>query len=249
MSLFSQADGLSPAAAEFVTTHWSVVFAAGKVESPKAAAALEDLCRAYWKPLYAYVRRQGYDTHEAQDLTQDFFARLLEKQYLELADPARGRFRTFLLTSLKRFLINDWKRSSRQKRGRGQQAFSLDGQAEDEDYVFEPAEGVTPERVYEKRWATTLLEHVLSKLQADYESAGMAALFNELKVYVWGEKSGFSYADIAAHLGLSEGAVKVAAHRMRQRFRQLLRAEIANTVADPNEVDAELQYLFEVIAS
>jgi len=199
--------------------------------------------------LYAYVRRQGYDTHEAQDLTQDFFARLLEKQYLELADPARGRFRTFLLTSLKRFLINDWKRSSRQKRGGGQQAFSLDGQAEDEDYVFEPAEGVTPERVYEKRWATTLLEHVLSKLQADYESAGMAALFNELKVYVWGEKSGFSYADIAAHLGLSEGAVKVAAHRMRQRFRQLLRAEIANTVADPNEVDAELQYLFEVIAS
>jgi RNA polymerase sigma-70 factor (ECF subfamily) len=154
-----------------------------------------------------------------------------------------------LLTSLKRFLINDWKRSSRQKRGGGQQPFSLEGQTEDEDHPFEPAEGITPERVYEKRWATTLLEHVLGKLQADYESAGMAALFNELKVYVWGEKSGFSYADIAAHLGLSEGAVKVAAHRMRQRFRQLLRAEIANTVADPNEVDAELQYLFEVIAS
>jgi RNA polymerase sigma-70 factor (ECF subfamily) len=249
MSVLSQADAFSPAANEFVTTHWSVVFAAGKMESPKAAAALEDLCRAYWKPLYAYVRRQGHDAHEAQDLTQDFFARLLEKQYLELADPARGRFRTFLLTSMKRFLINDWKRSSRQKRGGGQQPFSLEGQTSDEDYTFEPSESATPERIYEKRWATTLLERVLTNLQSDYESAGTGALFHELKVYVWGEKSSLSYADIASHLGLSEGAVKVAAHRMRQRFRQLLRAEIANTVADPNEVDAELQYLFEVIAS
>jgi RNA polymerase sigma-70 factor (ECF subfamily) len=248
MSLFSQVDVLSPAASEFLTTHWSVVLAAGKVESPKAAAALEDLCRAYWKPLYAYVRRQGHDAHEAQDLTQDFFARLLEKHYLELADPARGRFRTFLLTSLKRFLINDWKRASRQKRGGGQEPFSLDSQSAEADYVFEPAEGLSPEQIYEKRWATTLLERVLGKLQADYEAAGMAALFNELKVYVWGEKSGLSYADIGAQLGLTEGAIKVAAHRMRQRFRQLLRDEIGNTVADPSEVDAELQYLFEVVA-
>ena len=248
MSSFSQADILSPVCGEFLTTHWSVVLAAGREESPTAAAALEDLCRAYWRPLYAYVRRQGHDAHEAQDLTQDFFARLLQKHYLELADPVRGRFRTFLLTSLKRFLINDWKRLSRQKRGSGREPFSLDAQSAEADYGIEPAEGLNPEQLYEKRWATTLLEHVLQKLQADYEAAGMTRLFDELKVYIWGEKSGISYADIGAHLGLTEGAVKVAAHRMRQRFRQLLRAEIGNTVANPSEIDAELQYLFEVIA-
>jgi RNA polymerase sigma factor (sigma-70 family) len=248
MSLFSQADILSPAGGEFLTTHWSVVLAAGSEESPKAAAALEELCRAYWKPLYVYVRRQGHDPHEAQDLTQDFFARLLEKHYLELADRERGRFRTFLLTSLKRFLINDWKRAARQKRGGGQEPFSLDAQSAEQDFASEPAEGLSPEQIYEKGWATTLLDRALQRLQADYETAGMARLFNELKAYVWGEKSGLSYAEIGAQLGLTEGAVKVAAHRMRERFRQLLRAEIGNTVADPAEIDAELQYLFEVIA-
>ena len=248
MSLFSQADILSPAGGEFLTTHWSVVLAAGGEESPKAAAALEELCRAYWKPLYAYVRRQGHDPHEAQDLTQEFFTRLLEKHYLELANRERGRFRTFLLTSLKRFLINDWKRASRQKRGGGQGPFSLDGQSAEQDFPFEPAEGLSPEQIYEKGWATTLLDRALQGLQTDYEAAGMARLFNELKVYIWGEKSGLSYSEIGAQLGLTEGAVKVAAHRMRQRFRQLLRAEIGNTVVDPGEIDAELQYLFEVIA-
>ena len=248
MSLFSQADVPGPAGSEFLTTHWSMVLAAGKDQSPKAAAALEDLCRAYWKPLYAYVRRQGHDIHQAQDITQDFFARLLEKHYLELADPARGRFRTFLLTSLKRFLINDWKRASRQKRGGGQETFSLNADSAEPEYVIEPADGLSPEQIYEKHWATTLLERVLEKLQMDYEAMGMKALFNELKTYIWGERSGLSYGDVASQLGLTEGAVKVAAHRMRQRFRQLLHEEIGNTVADPSEIGAEIKYLFEVMA-
>lgn len=244
----SEVDSGSRPGREFLTTHWSVVLAAGQ-ESPQGVAALEDLCRVYWKPLYSYVRRQGHDTHEAQDLTQEFFSRLLQKHYLELADPARGRFRTFLLTSLKRFLINDWKHACRQKRGGGEQPLSLDGQFERDDHVFEAAAGLSPDQIYEKRWAEALLEEVLRKLEGDYEAVGMERLFHELKVYIWGEKNALSYVQIGEQLGLTEGAVKVAAHRMRRRFRELLRSELSNTVADPKDIEAELQYLFEVIAN
>lgn len=243
-----QLDDVSGPAGEFVTTHWSVVLAAGDEESPSAAQALERLCQVYWKPLYAYVRRQGHGIHEAQDLTQEFFARLLEKQYLQLADPGRGRFRTFLLTSLKRFLINEWKHASRQKRGGGQKFSLLVEDSEAENSIAEPSEGLTPEQIYEQRWATSLLEEVIAKLRRDYAAAGMEKLFDELKVYIWGEKNALSYADIASQLGLSDGAVKVAAHRLRNRFRLLLRAEVANTVSDPSEVDDELRHLFEIVA-
>ena len=233
----------------FATTHWSVVLTAARDAEPQAAEALEKLCRSYWYPLYAYVRKTGRTVEDSQDLTQDFFARLLAKQYLELATPERGRFRTFLLSSLKNFLANDWNRARRQKRG-GEAAFlSIDAEVGENLYAAEPVETADPEKLYEKRWAGTLLDLTLNRLREDYTASGREQLFDELKVYVWGERSSASYSEVAAHLQLSEGAVKVAVHRLRQRFRDLLRAEIANTVADEHEVDEELRHLITVIAS
>jgi RNA polymerase sigma factor (sigma-70 family) len=233
----------------FATTHWSVILTAVRDGEPQAAEALERLCRSYWYPLYAYVRKTGRTVEDSQDLTQDFFARLFEKQYLELATPERGRFRTFLLSSMKNFLANDWNRARRQKRG-GQAVFlSIDADAGENLYAAEPVETADPEKLYEKRWAGTLLDLTLSRLREDYIASGRGQLFDELKVYVWGERSDASYSEVAAHLQLSEGAVKVAVHRLRQRFRDLLRAEIANTVADVREVDEELRHLIAVIAT
>ena len=233
----------------FATTHWSVVLTAARDSTPEARDALEKLCASYWYPLYAYTRRTGRGVEDAQDLTQDFFARLLEKQYLGLATPERGRFRTFLLSSLKNFLANDWKRSHRQKRGGDVAILSIDAATGENLYAAEPVELGDPEKLYEKRWASTLLELVLQRLREHYAATGRGPLFDELKVFVWGDRSDCSYAQIAAHLGLTEGAVKVAVHRLRHHFRDLLRAEIANTVADPQEVDEELRHMISVIAS
>jgi RNA polymerase sigma factor (sigma-70 family) len=233
----------------FATTHWSVVLLAACDAEPNSREALETLCAAYWYPLYAYVRRTGRTVEDAQDLTQDFFARLLEKQYLGLATPERGRFRTFLLSSLKNFLANDWKRAHRQKRGGDVSIVSIDTALGENRYAAEPVDAADPEKLYEKRWATTLLELTLDRLHKDYEATGRVQLFEELKVFVWGERSDCSYADIAQHLGLTEGAVKVAVHRLRHRFRELLRAQIAHTVADEGELDEELRHLIAVIGS
>jgi len=233
----------------FATTHWSVILAAARDAEPQAAEALEKLCRSYWYPLYAYVRKTGRTVEDSQDLTQDFFARLLEKQYLERATSERGRFRTFLLSSLKNFLANDWNRARRQKRGGHAVFLSIDADAGENLYGAEPVETADPEKLYEKRWAGTLLDLTLTRVREEYTTSGRAQLFDELKVYVWGEHSNASYSEVATHLQLSEGAVKVAVHRLRQRFRDLLRAEIANTVADVSEVDQELRHLIAVIAS
>jgi RNA polymerase sigma-70 factor (ECF subfamily) len=240
-------DFLTPKAPTFATTHWSVVLAAGDDGSPTASEALERLCRTYWGPLYAYVRRQGHEVHEAQDLTQEFFARLLEKHYLGLADPARGRFRTFLLTSLQNFLRNEWKSASRQKRGGGQAILPLDLESAEGGYATDPADGLTPEIIFEKRWAAALLDQVLRRLGEDYAAVGKGPLFEQLKIFVWGEKNQASYAQMAVELGLSEGAVKVAVHRLRTRYRELLRAEVASTVADPAEIDEELRHLIAMV--
>jgi RNA polymerase sigma factor (sigma-70 family) len=226
--------------AQFTTTHWSVVLAAGQSASPDAQQALEKLCRTYWYPLYAFVRRQGRSPEDAQDLVQEFFARFLAKDYLGLADPARGRFRSFLLASLKNFLAETHRHATRLKRGGGQTVFSWDGEAE-------PKDESTAEALFEQRWAMTLLETALARLGAELVSAGKERFFTELKGQLWGEPDAPSYAELSARLEMSEGALKVTVHRLRQRFRELLREEVAHTVTDAAEIDEELRHLVAVV--
>ena len=222
------------------------MLAAGQRELPQAAEALEKLCRAYWYPLYVFVRRQGNSPEDAQDLTQDFFSRLLDKNYFAKADPDRGKFRTFLLRSLKNFLINEWKRAGRLKRGGGVEFLFIDANVAEDRYATEPANESNPDAAYEQRWAVTLIEQVLTALHQEFNAADKARLFEELKGFIWGDKSTASYGEIAGHLNLTEGTVKVAVHRLRQRFRELLRAEVAHTVARPEDIDGELRHLISV---
>ena len=228
---------------EFTTTHWSVVLLAAESQSVEADSALEHLCRTYWYPLYAYVRRQGHSVDDAQDLTQSFFARLLERKYLSLADPQRGRFRTFLLSSLKNFLITEWEKSRALKRGGVHTHFSWDEQDAENRYLAEPVDGLTPERIYEKRWAVTLLEQVMTRLRQHYAADNKSALFDALKPYVWNDTMTEGYESIAKQLNVSEGALRVATYRLRESFRERLRAEVACTVGSPAEVDEELRHL------
>jgi RNA polymerase sigma-70 factor (ECF subfamily) len=232
---------------DFAATHWSLVLAAGHNSSPGAQAALERLCKIYWHPLYAYVRRSGRSPEDAQDLTQDFFARLLRKDYLRHADRQRGKFRTFLIASLKRFLVNDWEKGRAQKRGGGQPVLSLDLDKTEACYQAEPSDESTPEKVFEKRWAVAVLEQVLLHLREEFTSKGKAEQFERLKVLLWGEKGSPPQAQVAAELGMTEGALQVAVHRLRQRYRELLRLEVAQTVSSPAELDEELRHLIAVI--
>ncbi len=230
----------------FVTTHWSVVLSARGVDSSCSVAALETLCRVYWHPLYAYVRRRGYSTADAEDLTQAFFAWLLERNWLERADQQRGRFRSFLLTSISNFLANEWDKARAQKRGGGQVVPLLQDGAG--GHTAEPRDNFTPEQSFEWRWALALLEQVMNRLSAEFTQDGKAELFEALKPCLLGERTAQPYTALAAKLAMTEGSVKVAVHRLRQRYRQLLRDEIANTVATPEEVEEELRYLFAVLA-
>jgi RNA polymerase sigma factor (sigma-70 family) len=232
----------------FVTTHWSLVISAGHNDTPQARNALEKLCRTYWFPIYAFVRRQGQAPPDAQDLTQEFFARLLEKNYLTSADPAKGRFRSFLLASLKHFLANEWDKASAQKRGGGQILIPIDVATAETSCGFEPADQLTAEKIFERRWALTLLEQVLHRLRAEYVSDDREKLFEQLKPTLTEASRTVAYAEIATRLGTTEGAVKVAVHRLRQRYREVLRAEIADTVASPEEVEDEIRNLFAALA-
>ena len=239
----------SPApAANFSPTHWSVVVAAGRNDSTHARVALEKLCRAYWPPIYVFVRRQGHNPHDAQDLTQEFFARLLERNYLAEVDRSKGRFRSFLLASLKHFLANEWDKSQAQKRGGGQILIPIDVVTAETSCGFQPADGLTAEKIFERRWALTLLDQVLRRLRADYVRDGKEKLFEQLKPTLTEASRTVAYAEIAIRLGTTEGAVKVAVHRLRQRYRELLRAEIAETVASAGEVEEEIRNLFAALA-
>ena len=233
----------SGGARSFATTHWSLVLAAARDRRPNAQAALATLCETYWSPLYAYVRRLGYKVEEAQDLTQGFFAALLEKRYLRAADRERGRFRSFLLTALKRFLSKERDRAHARKRGGKAGPISLDLEAGDSRHALEPSHDVTPEAIYERRWALTILDRVIVGLRQTYADAGKAGLFDRLKTFLTGEGGASPYEGVARELGMGEGAVKVAVHRLRRRYRELLRAEIARTVAGPEEVEDELRHL------
>jgi RNA polymerase sigma factor (sigma-70 family) len=231
----------------FVTTHWSVVMAAGKGHSAQAADALEQLCRTYWYPLYAFVRRHVSEAHDAEDLTQEFFTRFLAKEYFGRADPTLGRFRSFLLACLKNFLAEQQRQARRIKRGGGQTTISWDSQTAEERYRLEPADPVTPEQIYDRRWALTLLETVLARLAEEQVAAGKERVFAQLKDYLWGEARESGYAEMAARLSMTEGAVKVTVHRLRRRLRDLLREEVAHTVAAGEEIDEELRHLIGAI--
>ena len=230
----------------FPTTLWTVVLHAGRDEPAEARAALEQLCQRYWYPLYSFIRRRGYSPHDAQDLAQAFFVHLLEKHGLGRVDPEQGRFRTFLLASLKNFLANDWDKAQARKRGGGQSIVSLEqGSSAESRYQLEPSHDLTPERHFERQWALTLLDQVLAALGDEYHADGKGDLFQELKAALAGRAD--AYAEIAARLGRSEGAIKVAVHRLRHRYRELIRARIAETVGE-GDVEDELRHLLAVLS-
>jgi len=231
---------------QFATTRWSVVLAAGAgASSPGVDEALATLCETYWYPLYAFLRSRHYSAEDAQDLTQAFFARLLEKQTIRQADPARGRFRSFLLVSLKHFAANERDRAIATKRGGGVPTLSLEFETAEGRFQMEPPSvDDTPERMFDRRWAFALLDRVMSRLNAETGRSGTHSQFDRLKAYLTGDQPQLSYAETASDMGTSEGAVKVAVHRLRRRFRDLVRDEIAQTLSSPEEIDDELQHLF-----
>jgi RNA polymerase sigma-70 factor (ECF subfamily) len=235
-------------AADFATTQWSLVLRAGDRANAEANTALAWLCERYWFPLYAYVRRKGRDVHEAQDLTQEFFTRLLEKNALAVAAPERGRFRSFLLASMKNFLANEWDRVRARKRGGGRPKLSLDLDTGESRLNLKSAHIDSPERAFEQQWALTLLEFVVAKLQAEFAADGKGRQFELLKGAITGEGN-LQTENVATELGMSAEAVRQAASRLRKRYRELLRAEVAATVTGPEAVDDEIRSLFGVLGS
>ena len=228
----------------FATTHWTVVLAAGRQRSPQADHALEELCRTYWFPLYAYVRRRGHTKEDAEDLTQSFFARLLEKNSFASLDSEKGKFRAFLLASLKHFLANEHDRASAQKRGGGVAPLSLDWQTADTQFQVADSNESSPDKSFDREWALALLAKVIRRLQDECAADGKGKLFEQLKAFLTAGKAESAQREVAAALGMEEGAVRVAVHRLRKRYRQLLRDEIANTLADSAMVDEEMRALF-----
>ena len=231
----------------FASTHWSMVLAAGKFNSPESSDALATLCQVYWYPLYAYARRQLNRPEDAQDATQGFFAELMEKAYLQAVDPGRGKFRSFLVTAFKHYLSKQRDRAAAQKRGGDRLMLRLDFQTGESRYQVEPADHVTPEAIFERRWALTLLDQTLGQLRQEFVKGGRQKIFDILKETLAGDGCARPYSQLGAELDMSEPAVKVAVHRLRRRYREVLRAAIAETVASPADIDAELRDLFAAV--
>lgn len=242
----TQANSAAPSPGQFPTTRWSRVILAGDPDAPMARESLAELCDAYWFPLYAYIRRRGHDPEQAADLTQDFFARVLEKGLLSEADPERGSFRAFLRTVCFHFLANRRDHERAKKRGGGRPVLSIDRAVAEGRYEREPFDALTPERAFERTWAITLLGRVLDQLRLEYDEAGKAATFEALRGMLDGADAG-SYAEVAERMGAGEGAARMAALRLRRRYGELLRREIASTLAEPDEVDDEIRRLFAVL--
>ncbi len=219
---------------------------AGRRDGADSADALEKLCRAYWFPLYAFARREGCGPEEAQDVTQEFFSRLLAKNFLQTADPQRGRFRSFLLSSFRHMMANERRNAAREKRGGGEQVFSLDEQDAEGRYLLDPADATTPERIFERRWAETVLARVLDRLEAEY--TGHAMRFDDLKVFLVEARGTAAFAEVAARMGVTEAALKSVVHRMRRRYAELFRDEVAHTVENPAEVEEEIRHMFAVLS-
>jgi len=237
-----------PTQAQFVTTRWSVVLAAGDQAGSHCAESLQTLCETYWYPLYAYARQHGHQAQDAEDLTQAFLAKLIERNLAQVADRARGRFRSFLLTSFKHFIADQRDRARTQKRGGQARVFSLDLSDAETRYQREPGHDTTAEDIFERRWALTVLDTVFARLRERYAADGKSGLFDQLKPCLTQAGSAIAYADLSVQLSLSEGALRVAVHRLRQRYRDLLRAEIEHTVADPSYVEDEIRHLFQALA-
>ena len=231
---------------QFATTHWSVVLAAQQGDGAAASVALEKLCRTYWHPLYAYVRRQGHGVHDAQDLTQGFFARLFQKNFLENVSPHKGRFRSFLLAALNHFLADEWDKDRAEKRGGGQTFLSLDDPGVEQLYLAEPDAGASPEKLFEQRWALTLLAQALARLREE-AAAGKAREFDHFKVFLSTPTGAGAYDAVAAALAMPVATVGVKVHRLRQRYGELIRAEIAHTVASPADIEEEMRHLFDAV--
>ncbi len=232
----------------FASTHWSVVLTAREGDEPAASEALEKLCRTYWPPLYAFIRREGYPEAEAKDLTQEFFLRLVERDILQRLRHQRGKFRSFLLAFVKNFLLEQRGRAAAQKRGGGMPILSLDQLTEEGSYLKEPIDRLSPDQVFERRWAQTVMQTAINRLRDEYKAQGNAELFELLKDFQPREPGAPSYCEIGDRFGLSEAAVKSAVQRMRARHRELLRQEIAHTVTSPDEIEDEIRHLREVLS-
>jgi|ERR1017187_4528009 RNA polymerase sigma-70 factor (ECF subfamily) len=237
-------DSTAPDPKDFVTTHWSMVLSAAGLNSEQAEKALAELCRIYWHPLFAFVQARGYSHHDAEDLVQEFFSRLLKKNYLAAADQSRGRFRSFLLSSLKHFLANDWDWIHALKRGGGKVMIPINLKTGESSLGFEPADTLTADKNFDRSWAMTLLDQVFARLAKEYAETGRSDLFECLRGVLTKEEDSLPYSEIAARRGMTEAAVKMAVQRMRSRYRELLREEIAKTVASPDEVEDEIRHLF-----
>ena len=249
MTDYSPTNANLPGAGRFATTHWSVVLAAGRPKSASYQQALETLCQTYWFPLYAYLRRHGCNSHQAQDYTQAFFTALLDKGGLGLADPKRGKFRSFLLASLKHFLSNERARARAKKRGGGKKVLSLDFENAESQYALEPRDELSPEKLFERSWALTVLDRAMARLQDEAVSTKKQKSFERLKSYLTADKGSAPYRDAAVELDMTEGAVRIAVHRLRKRYRELLRDEIAQTVTSDDQIDEEIRDLFTALGS
>ena len=238
----------SQSAAWFVTTDWSVVLKAKGDDSDRASEALEKLCRIYWPPLYAFIRRNGYNAADAQDLTQEFFSRLISKDYLCHLRDQRGKFRSFLLTFVKHFLSDERTKASAQKRGGGQAVLSLDDTSAEDQYAAEAADHLSPDQLFERSWAQTVVHQALQRLAREYSASGKSLLFEKLKDVQPGEHGPLSYAQLGSEIGMTEVAIKSAVHRLRRRHREILREEIAQTVIRPEDVDDEIRYLIALLS-
>jgi RNA polymerase sigma factor (sigma-70 family) len=245
-----QIDGCTtPAGAVFKETRWSVVLTAKDLASPNYERAMAALCEQYSYPVYAFIRRKGRSPADAEDLAQEFFHRLISKEFLRTVDREKGRFRTFLLTAVQRFLCNEWEKSQAQKRGGGAVFVTWDADAAEQRYCQEPSHDLTPERLFERRWALTVLEKAMQQMRKEYEAADKLLLFNALQPYLLGDQKHEGYASLAEELGMSEGSLRVAVHRLRRCYGILLRQQIEETVPDAGEVDDELKYLFTVVGN
>jgi RNA polymerase sigma factor (sigma-70 family) len=234
-------------AGRFNETHWSMIIAAGRKDS-RAEEALQNLCKVYWYPLYAFVRRQGHNRQDAEDLTQAFFARLLARDDLAAVDRAKGRFRSFLLASMKHFLANEWDKTQARKRGGGKQILPIDFEDSESKYAVEPTHDITPDKLYDRRWAITVLDQVMVKLRKEMNREGKIDQFEQMKIFLTGSKGEVRYAKVAENLGISETAVKTAVHRLRKRYRRLLNDVISETVETKQDVERELRYLLAALA-